>query len=118
MRIIALILVIVGFISCNPKESIPEDILPQSVMVKIYEDIRILEGAKFTARSDTSLKIDSDAMYLTIMEKNKTTADKFKESHDYYITKPYYLAEIFEKVEENLHERKARADAQANGGKK
>ena len=118
MRILILILLTACFYSCSVKEKIPKGILPAEKMIAIYEDIRVLEAAKFVGRSDTTINIDSDRMYKSIYKKHGTNYLEFDSSHKYYISKPFLLSDIFEKVEENLHERKARVDAKAEGGKK
>jgi len=117
MRILILFLLTACVYSCTVKDKKPIGILPEEKMVAIYEDIRILEAAIFVGRSDTNININSDRMYKSIYEKHGTNSLMFDSSHNYYISKPFILADIFEKVEENLHERKARVDAKAEGGK-
>ena len=118
MRILILILVTASLYSCSQSDKVPKGILPQDVMISIYEDIRVLEGAKFVLKTDTSSKIDSDGIYYSIFKNHGTTKGMFDSSHNYYIEKPFILSNIYEKVEENLHERKARVDAKLEGGKK
>ena len=118
MRILKLIILTAVLYSCSPKIEKPKGVLTQEVMVSIYEDIRVLEAVKFVGRNDTNIVVDSDQMYLSILQKHGATQEQFDSSHNYYITKPFILSDIYEKVEENLHERKARVDAKSEGGKK
>lgn len=84
-------------------------------MVSIYEEIRVLEAVKFLGQSDTSIKVNSNEMYSAIFRKLDVKSEDFIRTHNYYMTKPKVLSDIFEKVEENLHERKARITAESEG---
>lgn len=101
--------------SCGNNSKVPKDLVSKEKMVQVYEEIRVLEAIKFIGNNDTALRVDSDAYYAAIFKKFNVDKEAFEKTHQYYLVRPNELAEIYEKVEENLHERKAKVNAESDG---
>lgn len=85
--------------SCGGQPTLPEGILPDTVMRNILTDISIADAAANVSMGHPNMpRFRSETFYEPILEKHGVTRDRFLESLDFYTNNPKRLAAVYEDV--------------------
>ena len=97
----------VGLLACGGNDSPPGDLIPQEKMAEILTEIHVAEArvTHLQLRSQDSSIFVYDKLQKMIWKKNKVDTSLYRKSYTYYTSHPGLLAEIYDKVEENLEVR-------------
>ncbi len=97
------LLMFFAFTACKNKASKPKDLLPESKLIPILVDLHLAEGGVDNkVFYDDSITVDLQAEYDNIFREHNITEEHFKQSFQYYQTKPAELGEMYQKVLDSL----------------
>lgn len=108
-----LLLLICFVASCASKPKPPADLIPESDMVQLMVDIRLLEGAyslKYRDVDTSDMKIE--AYYEKLFADRSVSASQFEKSYAYYSSIEGKMIQIEDSVMEKLSEIEAKAESE------
>lgn len=97
---------------CIKEEKPPEGTLPEEKMAEILTDIHIAESrvTRLQLKSLDSSILIFDKLKKGIWEKNKVDTVAYRNSYNYYMTHPEYMARIYENVAKKMEAREKNKD--------
>ena len=99
MKISWCIIFVFFFLSCSPKNEVPEGILPDSTMREILVDISVVDAAhNLSLSSQTYPRFKPELFYEEIMRKHHTTRDELVESLGFYAQETKRIQKIYEEA--------------------
>lgn len=88
-------------VSCQD-HTVPEGIIEQDKMVKLFTDIHLTDGILSTTASDSLLKQQAANYYNAVYKKYNTDSGQYKKSLRYYSMRPELLDTMYFQVSKNL----------------
>ena len=83
---------------------VPSHIIKKEQMAEILADMQLADaGVTNEGLNQDSAMILRARFYYAILDKHDVTNEKFKESMDFYMTKPVLLQEVYDKVNEIIN---------------
>lgn len=100
MRIFTLYILffVVIISSCNNKEELPKDILPQEDLINVIAEVEMAQALIKLKFNTTDTIINQKAIFEDVFIEMNTTEEQFNKSLNYYSQQPKILLEIYEKV--------------------
>lgn len=95
------------FISCGGKESIPDSVLPIDKMVKVQVGIHLLEAEQGQRTIDQNVMGVDTFSFETIFVKEKITKAQYDSSMIFYTAHPKLLDEVYDNVINELNKMQA-----------
>jgi hypothetical protein len=97
---------LLAFSSCENAETVPDEILPDSVMTDILVEISIVDAAyNFSLGKPDAARFKQELFYEQIMKDFKTDRKQFLTSLDYYAINTKRLQKIYEDALTDLSKR-------------
>ena len=94
------------FCSCNGKEDLPKNIIPEDKMVNVITEVELTQGLiklKFSNQDS----INQQELFGQVYDEFNITKEQFNESLTYYCQQPKLMEGIYNKVINNLSEKQA-----------
>lgn len=101
MRRLAVLILIVSWISCINKTKTPPDIIPRDKMTGLIWDVILVDQySKEHIRTDSlkEIKKERSRLYQEVFDLHKTSREAFLKSFNYYLSRPDLTKTIFDSL--------------------
>jgi hypothetical protein len=107
--IFGICLIIMAFSSCEQADSLPNNILSDSVMTDILVEISIVDAAyNYSLSKPDAVRFKQEFFYEKIMKNHNTNRNQFIESLNYYSINTKRLQKIYEDALVELSKRQVK----------
>lgn len=104
ISVVITVLFLTGVTACKKKKNIPDGVIKPELYELLITDILLAEANHRVAmRNDIHSESMLDSSYQYIYAYHNVTADEVDSSFSFYNNNPHILAEITERVLDNLH---------------